>query len=115
MPRAAGKPSKIGAGKFFLLGLAACLSLPAADAQAISRYTSTSMTCSKIQATIDRDGAAIMKYRSPRTGLPLYDRYVKNRLFCPNGQTTDRAYVPASDTPSCPVYRCEDIQFFDYR
>lgn len=115
MPRAAGKISKIGAGKCLLLSLAAGLCLPAADALAISRYTSTSMTCSKVKAIIEREGAAIMQHRSPRTGLPLYDRYVKNRLFCPNGQTTDRAYVPASDTPSCPVYRCEDIQFFDYR
>ena len=43
------------------------------------------------------------------------DCVVENRLFCPGGQTTDRASIPASDTPSCPVYRCEDIQFFDYR
>jgi len=115
MPRTAGNPSKAGAGKYVLLGLAACLSLPAADAEAISRYTSTSMTCSKVRAIIDREGAAIMQHRSPRTGLPLYDRYVKNRLFCPGGQTTDRTSIPASDTPSCPVYRCEEIQFFDYR
>ena len=73
------------------------------------------MTCSKVKAIISRDGAAIMQHRSPRTGLPLYDRYVKNRLFCPGGQTTDRAYIPTSDLSACPVNRCEDIQFFDYR
>ena len=31
------------------------------DAQAINRYTSTSMTCSGVTAAINRDGAAIMR------------------------------------------------------
>jgi hypothetical protein len=106
MPRAA---------RSLALVLAACFPLPAGEAHAISRYTSTSMTCSKVQATINREGAAIMQYRSPRTGLPLYDRYVKNRLFCPGGQTTDWSSIPTSDKKSCRVYRCEDIQMFDYR
>ncbi len=70
------------------------LSLQAVEAHAINRYTSTSMTCSKIKATISREGAAIMQYRSPR-GLPLYDRYVKNRQFSSGGQTTGRAYIPS--------------------
>lgn len=91
------------------------LSLFAVEAHAINRYTSTSMTCSKVKATIGREGAAIMQYRSPRTGLPLYDRYVKSRQFCASGQTTDRAYVPTSDLPACPVNRCEDVEYFDAR
>lgn len=98
-----------------MLVFAGCLSLLAAEAHAINRYTSTSMTCSKVQATISREGAAIMQYRSPRTGLPLYDRYVKNRLFCPGGQTTDWASIPTSDQKSCRVYRCEEMELFDYR
>ncbi len=110
-----GNMLRMNAGKSLMLALAACFSLPVADAHAINRYTSTSMTCSKVQATIAREGAAIMRYQSPRTGLPLYDRYVKNRLFCSAGETTDRAYIPTSDKQSCPVNRCEEIQFFDYR
>jgi hypothetical protein len=113
MPRQPGKMSRNV--RRLPLALASCFSLLTADAQAINRYTSTSMTCSKVKATISREGAAIMQYRSPRTGVPLYDRYVKNRLFCPGGQTTDRAYVPTSDLPACPVNRCEEIEFFDYR
>lgn len=101
--------------KSLTLALAACFSLLAVEAHAINRYTSTSMTCSKVKATISREGAAIMQHRSPRTGMTLYDRYVKNRLFCSPGQTTDSAYIPTSDLPSCPVNRCEEIQFFDYR
>jgi hypothetical protein len=100
-------------GRFVLI--AACLSLMAADAHAISRYMATSMTCSKVKATIGREGAAIMQHRSPRTGLILYDRYVKNRSFCPGNQTTDRAYIPTSDLPACPVYRCKEIEFSDFR
>ncbi len=115
MPRHAGKTPRANAVRSTILAVAAGLSLLAVEAHAISRYTSTSMTCSKVKAIISRDGAAIMQHRSPRTGLPLYDRYVKNRLFCPGGQTTDRAYIPTSDLPACPVNRCEDIQFFDYR
>jgi hypothetical protein len=113
-PRA-GSPAWSAGMRRPMLALAAGLSLLAVEAHAISRYTSTSMTCSKVKAIISRDGAAIMQHRSPRTGLPLYDRYVKNRLFCPGGQTTDRAYIPTSDLPACPVNRCEDIQFFEYR
>ncbi|HEY6630849.1 MAG TPA: hypothetical protein VIZ90_05305 [Rhizobiaceae bacterium] len=98
-----------------MVAIAAGFALHGGEAHAINRYTSTSKTCSQVKAIISREGAAIMQHRSPRTGLPLYDRYVKNRLFCPAGQTTDRAYIPTSDLPACPVNRCEDIQFFDMR
>lgn len=91
------------------------LSLLASNAQAIERYMSTSMTCAAVKAAINQQGAVILQHRSKRTGVLLYDRYVKNRLFCPGGQTTDRAYIPTSDLSACPVNRCEDIQFFDYR
>ena len=113
MPRQVGK--KLRTMRNLMLALAACFSLLAVEAHAISRYMSTSMTCSKVKAIISLDGAAIMQHRSPRTGITLYDRYVKNRLFCPGGQTADRAYIPTSDLPACPVNRCEDIQVFDYR
>jgi hypothetical protein len=98
-----------------VLAAAACFSLLAAEAHAINRYTSTSMTCSKVKAIISREGAAIMQHRSPRTGITLYDRYVKSRQFCAGGETTDQTYIPTSDLQACPVNRCEEIQFFDYR
>lgn len=113
MRRQGGK--RAGTVRCLMLAVAAGFSFHAVEAHAINRYTSTSMTCSKIKAIISQEGAAIMQYRSPRTGLPLYDRYVKNRLFCPGGQTTDRAYIPSQDLPACPVNRCEEIEFFDYR
>jgi len=113
MHRQGGK--RAGTMRFLIVAAAAGFSLHAVEAHAINRYTSTSKTCSQVQAIISQEGAAIMPYQPPRTGLPLYDRYVKNRLFCPAGQTTDRAYIPTRDLPACPVNRCEDIQFFDYR
>ncbi|MEW9805406.1 hypothetical protein ABUE31_05345 [Mesorhizobium sp. ZMM04-5] len=97
------------------LAAAAGLLLAAGDAQAISRYMSTTLTCSKVKAILGREGAAILQHRSPRTGVVLYDRYVKSRAFCPSNQTTDRTYVPTSDLKSCPVYRCKEIEFFDLR
>ncbi|TPL60220.1 hypothetical protein FJ942_06515 [Mesorhizobium sp. B2-4-2] len=88
--------------------LAACLTLVAAKAQAISRYDPTRMECGRVQATIARQGAVILRYQSRRVpGLPLYDRYVQSQQFCTMGEVRTRAYVPSADTKSCPVYNCK--------
>lgn len=94
---------------------ATILSLVAAQAHAIDRYTSTSMTCAAATATIASKGAAIMSHLSQRTGNPIYDRYVRSRQFCQPNETTVRAWIPTSDRKSCPVYRCREIQFSDLR
>lgn len=91
------------------------LLLVAGEAHAISRYVSTSMTCAQVTAKIDQQGAAILQHRSPRTGNLLYDRYVRNRLFCQPSETTDWASVPTKDNAHCPVYRCKQIEFLDMR
>ena len=94
--------------------IAACLSMVSLQAQAISRYTSTSMSCDEVKATIKREGAAIMQYQSKRVaGLPLYNRYVRDRTFCPGDQTTQTTYIPAAGGKSCPVRKCVEIEFFD--
>ncbi|TPK40281.1 hypothetical protein FJ492_21110 [Mesorhizobium sp. B2-5-4] len=98
--------------------LAACLTLVAAQAQAISRYDPTRMSCGKIQSTIARQGAVILRYPSARVpGLPLYDRYVQSQQFCTMGEVRTRAYVPSADTRSCPVYICKrpDNERFRHR
>ncbi|MCR4266022.1 hypothetical protein [Nitratireductor sp. ZSWI3] len=78
------------------------------QAEAISRYNSTAMSCSSVQARIAREGAAIMRYRSQRNpSLTLYDRYVANEYLCPAGHIAVRAHIPTADTPSCPVLRCK--------
>ncbi|WP_274628060.1 hypothetical protein [Arvimicrobium flavum] len=87
------------------------LILISSSAQAIERYTSTSMTCARVKAAINADGAAIMRYTSTRVaGLPLYGKYVRNGNFCDRGEATERAYIPASDTRSCPVWECKRIE-----
>jgi methyl coenzyme M reductase subunit C len=103
-------PSSGGSGERTMktILLAACLTLIAAEAQAVSRYDPTSMSCGKVQATIARQGAVILRYQSTRVpGLPLYDRYVQSQQFCTMGEVRTRAYVPSADTKSCPVYKCK--------
>ena len=95
--------------------LTICVALLPASAHAIGRYVSTSMTCAKVQATISQQGAVILQHKSARTGNLLYDRYVKDRRYCSGGETTDWASVPTKDQKSCPVYRCEEIEFYDFR
>jgi hypothetical protein len=93
--------------KSIVLGL--CMMLLSADAHAISRYTSTSISCDQVQAAIAQDGAALMQHRSTRvSGLLLYDRYVSDRRFCPSHQVTEMTYVPSADRGSCPVRHCVD-------
>jgi hypothetical protein len=87
-----------------------CLLPVSIEAQAISRYSSTSMSCNAVRATIARDGEAIMRFRSRRDpSLQLYGRYVRNRLFCKHDEIAERKYIPAADTRSCPVRECIQV------
>ncbi|WP_353645014.1 hypothetical protein [Mesorhizobium sp. WSM2239] len=87
--------------------LALCFSLIAAEAQAISRYNSTSMSCAEVQARVRGEGAAILRYRSTRNpSLPLYGRYVSDRRYCNHNEVAETAFVPAADTKSCLVREC---------
>ena len=94
--------------KRIVLGLAVALVPLMADAaHAISRYNSTSLTCERNHQILDRENAAILRYQSKRSGVPLYDRYVSNGTFCPSFQYQSRTTIPAADTASCPVYQCK--------
>ncbi|WP_442582742.1 hypothetical protein ACSBOB_12675 [Mesorhizobium sp. ASY16-5R] len=89
--------------------LAVALTLVTGEAFAISRYNSMSMSCGEVQARIDREGAAIMRYRS-RSGAPLYGRYVSDIRFCPSSMRPEYRYIPSADTSQCQVLEC---QYFD--
>lgn len=92
--------------KHFALAIA--LSVIAGNAEAISRYTSTSMSCAEVKNTIDGDGAAIMRYQSRRgSGARLYGRFVRNGDFCSSGQRAEVSYIPSADRAQCPVYECK--------
>jgi len=96
--------------------LAACMTLVAAQAQAISRYDPTHMSCGKVQATIARQGAVILRYQSTRVpGVPLYDRYVQSQQFCTMSEVMTRAYVPSADSKSCLVYNCKRVENDHFR
>ena len=75
--------------KTVLIALGLCLI--AADAQAISRYDPTRMSCDRVQETIAANGAVLLRYRSPRNpSLTLFDRYVASRRFCGMGEVRAR-------------------------
>ena len=82
------------------------LVLVAADASAISRYDIGSMRCDKVSAIIQSEGAAILRYRSPRNGITLYDRYVSGRSYCRRSQDIQHVGLPTADRASCPAYKC---------
>ncbi len=94
--------------------LALCFSLIAAEAQAISRYNSTGMSCDEVRATVHSEGAVILRYRSTRDpSLPLYGRYVSDRRFCNFDEVAETAFVPAADTRSCLVRECRQFDPHD--
>jgi hypothetical protein len=98
--------------KMLLIALAAVTL--AGPAHAISRYNSESMTCASVQATLEREGAAILRYRSARNpNLTLYDRYVSNGRFCSGGETAVNAWVPTRDRTECFVRVCKSLDFDD--
>ncbi|MEO5325285.1 hypothetical protein PV773_18425 [Mesorhizobium sp. CC13] len=97
--------------------LAACMTLIAAEAQAISRYNSTSMSCAEARDVVRYEGAVILRWRSPTSGVQRFDRYVRDDRFCPAGEEAQRAFVPTADARSCPVNICKRIErdFFRFK
>ena len=91
------------------LALAILISMLATESLAISRYEVGNKSCGELHAIVRRDGAAILRWRSQRTGIPLYERFVRNWNYCPAGQTTDSSSVPAADG-RCPLLKCVQIE-----
>lgn len=79
------------------------------QAEAVSRYSAMQVECSQIGAIIEREGAAIFRYPSPRKpGLTLYDRYVRDSSFCSSHQSLERSLIPSAGGEQCAVRRCVD-------
>ncbi|MCP4998228.1 MAG: hypothetical protein GY933_05575 [Hyphomicrobiales bacterium] len=94
--------------------LTLCIVMVTFPALAINRYDVKSMSCAAVQQTVNREGAAILRWQSTRNpSLPLYNRYVKNGFYCNAGEYAKSAYVPTRDNPNCRVRECEDIDFDD--
>jgi hypothetical protein len=76
------------------------------EALAISRHDVAGFSCAKVQAILQSEGAAILRYRSKRTGNTLYDRYVSGHSYCSRSQVADTTSVPTADRESCRVKKC---------
>jgi len=91
--------------------LALCLSLVAAEAQAISRYDTTGMSCGQVQSAIENEGAVILRYRSPRDpSATRFDRYVRDRQYCRHNERAETTMVPTADRRACPVRECRPVE-----
>jgi hypothetical protein len=89
-----------------LLAIAILLAA-AAQAEAVSRYSATQLSCGEIKAIISREGAAIFRYPSPRrTGFTLYDRYVHHSGYCTRQQSLERVFIPSEGGAKCLVHHC---------
>ena len=86
--------------------IALCLLLISFEAQAISRYNSTSMSCGEIKATVRGEGAVILRWRG-NSGIQRYGRFVAHGGFCESGTRAETSYVPSADRRSCAVRECK--------
>jgi hypothetical protein len=98
--------------------LALAVTLLPLQAQAISRYNSTSMSCAQVRGTILAEGEVIMRWRSSR-GIQRYGRFVAHDGFCPTAEIAEWSYIPSADRQSCPVWECKQYSpeddFFRWR
>lgn len=81
------------------------------DAAAISRYNTTSLSCSSIKSKIRSQGAVILRWTS-KSGNPNYNRFVRNASFCNPGQTTTSKTVPSA-SGNCRVPYCVSRRALD--
>ncbi|MGE0281755.1 MAG: hypothetical protein AB7P20_14230 [Rhizobiaceae bacterium] len=93
------------------LALAAFFALVSFDASAIVRYMVQGMTCAEVREALDRDGVAIL-FRTGKSGVTLYDRYVKDGSLCASGSLTATERITSADTDDCLVTKCVDGRRF---
>jgi hypothetical protein len=89
--------------RFFIFVL---LGFLAFEAHAQSSFDPTRMTCAETKASIKRAGAVVLRWTSPSTGVPRYDRFVGSSAYCSFSQTRRSAVVPTRDRKSCGVSKC---------
>jgi hypothetical protein len=86
--------------------IALSLMLVSFEAHAVSRYNSTSMSCANVKATVQRQGAVILRWRGA-SGVPRYGRFVADGRFCSASERAEFSYVPSADRKSCAVRECK--------
>jgi len=90
-----------------------CLALIPAEAQTISRYNPTSMSCGAIQAVIDAEGVVILRWVQPPNIL-RYDRFVAGNQYCGIEERVSASDVPSADQAKCQVYVCRRFEPRDF-
>ena len=93
------------------LAVAMLFTIVSFDAQAIVRYMVQGMTCREVHDALDRDGVAVL-YRQGKSGIALYDRFVKDASFCATGYTTAREGIEVADMVDCRVVKCIEARRF---
>ena len=93
--------------------VAAFFSVVSFNASALVRYMVQGMTCVEVQQAVERDGMAIL-FRQGKSGVALYDRFVRDGSLCATGYTAAREGIMAADTADCQVTKCiESTRFGD--
>lgn len=82
------------------------LSVLGSDADAISRYWSTTMTCAALNATVQREKAVLFRWQSHLTGNTLYGRFVVNDNYCLPSEMVGTLWIPSSDKAKCALNQC---------
>jgi hypothetical protein len=77
----------------------------AADA----RQSTTTMSCGQAAATVAKAGAIVLT-----TGANTYERFVATSAKCLQGEFTEPATAPTTDSESCPVgYVCKQREQYE--
>lgn len=90
-----------------LVALGLGLGLLAGEASALSRYTSTALSCGEVQSKIKAEGRVMLGWRDD--GNAIYRVFILHRRLCRPDEGTELAYVPTTDKKHCPVRRCVDL------
>ncbi len=78
-------------------------------ALAQSRLSTVNRSCAANRQTVAASGAVVLG-----TGGPTYDRFVRDRSFCAQGEFVEPAYVPSRDSNACLIgYRCKVDAWWD--
>jgi hypothetical protein len=93
------------------LALATLFAIISFDASAVVRYMIQGMTCAQVKEALDRDSVAIL-FRPGKSGVTLYDRYVKDGSVCAAGYVAAIERIASADTDDCPVTKCIESRRF---
>jgi hypothetical protein len=91
--------------------LAAFFAIISFDASALVRYMVQGMTCAEVKEALERDDVAIL-FRPGKSGVTLYDRYVKDGSLCASGTMAAAERIASADTDGCLVTKCVDGRRF---